>query len=181
MLIYRYLPAEFALLAIQEQRLKVGRINNLNDVFDCWPRIIPNKGMDPDEAYRIAEKVMGVFSHVWGSLSYCATAENLLVWSHYGDGHRGIALGFDIDALRKEDGEKEASMIYPIEYVGSRKKQKRPPSQSSAYRKLYLERNMAAPLYRVRFLKAFLQRAEIGPMSKNIANLSHWNGVISRE
>jgi hypothetical protein len=48
-IIYRYLPSEFALLAIQQQRLKVGRLNELNDIFDCGPAIIPPKSVLPSE------------------------------------------------------------------------------------------------------------------------------------
>jgi hypothetical protein len=48
-MIYRYLPSEFALLAIQQQRLKVGRLNELNDIFDCGPAIIPPKSVLPSE------------------------------------------------------------------------------------------------------------------------------------
>jgi hypothetical protein len=46
---YRYLPAEFALKAIQEQRLKVGRLLELNDIFDSRPRFVGPPGTSDDE------------------------------------------------------------------------------------------------------------------------------------
>jgi len=117
MLVYRYLPAEFALLAIQEQRLRVGRIDKLNDVFECWPRIVSQKGITRDEVFRMGRQLIADFANIWGSISYCATAESVLVWSHYGDAHRGIALGFDLGALREKKPGMQLCMINEIVYV----------------------------------------------------------------
>ena len=102
MLFYRYLPYEFALKAIQEQRMKVGRIHELNDIFDCRPRMIGPPDMSEEEIDSRVFKLIRTISNEIGVLCYCATAENLLVWSHYGLGHKGMALGFELRPLQHD-------------------------------------------------------------------------------
>jgi Protein of unknown function (DUF2971) len=34
----------------------------------------------------------------YGIVSFCEEPDNLLLWAHYGDSHRGIALGIQFDA-----------------------------------------------------------------------------------
>jgi len=50
MLLYRYLSLEHAIGCVEERRLKVGRLNELNDPFDCFPRVInlPSEAKDFD-------------------------------------------------------------------------------------------------------------------------------------
>lgn len=39
MIFYRYLEARYALDALQTGQWKIGRLNKLNDIFDCRPRL----------------------------------------------------------------------------------------------------------------------------------------------
>ena len=95
MIIYRYLPSEFALLAIQQQRLKVGRLNELNDIFDCRPTVVPPQGVSQADGRTFVESMLDTIANDGGVICYCGNADNLLVWSHYGMAHKGIALGFE--------------------------------------------------------------------------------------
>lgn len=96
MIVYRYLAPEFALLAIQQQRLKVGRFHEFNDIFDARPEIIPPRRLsEVGETFK--ESLFTEITAQGGFICYCGTPDNLLVWSHYGMGHKGIALGFEYD------------------------------------------------------------------------------------
>ena len=82
--------------AIEHKRLKVSHPYNLNDIYDCWPKIIFDRSFDSakNEAFE-EEFIRNVHADV-GLGCYCGDATNLLLWSHYGDSHKGIALGFDL-------------------------------------------------------------------------------------
>jgi hypothetical protein len=88
---YRYLETRFALEALQAGHWKIGRLNKLNDIFDCRPRLVNHprgmEGMDNKYLESIGETL--------GLLCYCAVNDDPTVWGHYGDQHRGMALGFE--------------------------------------------------------------------------------------
>ena len=41
MMIYKFLPAEYATAALDQGRLKVSELSGLNDIYDCAPLIGP--------------------------------------------------------------------------------------------------------------------------------------------
>jgi hypothetical protein len=96
MLLYRYLSLEHAIGCVEERRLKVGRLNELNDPFDCFPRVInlPSEAKDFDLGF--ADGILNGWSSKFGLVCYSATINDPVLWSHYASGHRGIALGFEI-------------------------------------------------------------------------------------
>jgi len=93
-ILYRYLPSKYALLAIQEGRLKVGMPNELNDPYDCLPRF---KGIDGQIGDQASIHALNYLSCYLGLLCYCKSIENPVVWSHYADAHRGIVLGIEYE------------------------------------------------------------------------------------
>ena len=77
---------------MRHRRLKIARLDDLNDPFDLCALAQP----DPElrMALRLYRKeVSQQFVLVCFSLSWW----NPLLWSHYGDRHHGIALGFDLN------------------------------------------------------------------------------------
>jgi hypothetical protein len=97
MLLYRYLPEQYALEALQTGSLKVSRLLELNDPADCQPRLAdaPAQGSrDADEAF--ARNYLQTLYRDVGMLSFSASISDPVIWSHYADSHRGIALGYDI-------------------------------------------------------------------------------------
>jgi len=93
MIVYRYLPEEFGLRALQQQKWKIARLLELNDPFDCQPILSRNSGADEvlasDDAY-----FRELYDSI-GILCYCSSINDPVIWSHYADSHRGIALGFE--------------------------------------------------------------------------------------
>ena len=90
---YRYLSEQHALDALQKRCWKVGRILELNDPLDCRPVICQDgKPLDPSAplppALRKTYEALGV-------ICYSQSIEDSVIWSHYGDKHAGIALGFE--------------------------------------------------------------------------------------
>jgi len=94
-MLYKFLPAKYALQALQESRVKVSRMNKLNDIYDCFPRVTGKGKFFEDDPKHAEEYVRRRAFEEYGMISYCGAVESLLLWSHYADSHRGIALGFD--------------------------------------------------------------------------------------
>jgi len=98
-LLYRYLPACYALDALQTGLWKVGRTAELNDPADFRPYAVPLDETDSGRTFakESGDRMMESFAKLWGVLSFSETIEDPVVWSHYADSHRGIALGFELD------------------------------------------------------------------------------------
>ena len=97
MTFYRYLSARYALEALQSGEWKIGRLSKLNDIFDCQPQFINH----PRGTEGLDEKYLENLNETLGLLCYCAVDNDPTVWGHYGDQHRGIALGFQFDENEK--------------------------------------------------------------------------------
>ncbi|MGM5053297.1 DUF2971 domain-containing protein [Rhizobium sp. 814_E9_N1_1] len=91
MRLYHFTSQKFGLLAIRNQRLKVARINALNDPFEFlgWNLQDPQTRakLRKWKEERNAELGILCFSRKWS---------NPLLWGHYADKHQGLALGFDV-------------------------------------------------------------------------------------
>ena len=89
--LYKFMKAEFALLALKDRRLKVSKIDDLNDPFD----LSSVDTTDPHVEAFLEQYVVN-FRAKNGILCFSRNWDNLLLWSHYGDGHAGMCLGFDV-------------------------------------------------------------------------------------
>ena len=106
-MIYRMLRTEYAIQAIETQSLKVGSMAELNDPSDCAPIIndLPERYDDfPDLAIR---HIFGQVAESLGVLCFTEAIRDPVLWSHYGDSHRGVALGFDFPASEE---------VKPVQY-----------------------------------------------------------------
>jgi hypothetical protein len=91
MRLYHFTTQQFGIIALQNRRLKIARIDRLNDPFEFlgW------KLQDAETRTKLRRwkaernKTLGIlcFSHKWS---------NPLLWGHYADKHQGMALGFDV-------------------------------------------------------------------------------------
>jgi hypothetical protein len=88
---YHFVPANHGLDDLRNRRLKIARLDELNDPFELWAVAQPNKelreGLRRSKA-RLAQNT--------GALCFSLSWRNPLMWSHYADRHRGLALGFDV-------------------------------------------------------------------------------------
>lgn len=102
---FHLLSEKYALQALQNQRLKVATFNDLNDPFELLASDLTDKRVR--RGFRLwkdrTSKTIGLlcFSRRW---------RNPLLWSHYADRHRGIALEVEIDD----------ELVVPVRYSGRR-------------------------------------------------------------
>lgn len=92
---YHLLSSEHALSDLRYRRLKIAQLDDLNDPFDLWALAQP----DP-ELRKALRGFRRDVAQKFGMVSFSMTWQNPLLWSHYGDRHRGIALGFDLDPAK---------------------------------------------------------------------------------
>lgn len=99
--LYRFLAAKWALKTLREHRLHVSRISKLNDPFEWRIGAIA----DTPEHARIGREAFDAFvgrlDNQFGIISMCARNSDPVIWSHYADSHKGIALEFE--HLRTDD------------------------------------------------------------------------------
>jgi hypothetical protein len=93
--LYRYFKAEDALNTLQLWRLKVGRIQELNDPFDCFPSITRFPDNSALTRENFAEDLLKSWTSLFGVICFSATNSDPVLWSHYADAHEGIALEID--------------------------------------------------------------------------------------
>ena len=92
---YHLLSSHHALDNLRHRRLKIAQLDDLNDPFDLWTLA------QPDRKLRMALRLFRrEVSQYFGMVCFSLSWENPLLWSHYGDRHRGMALGFDLDATK---------------------------------------------------------------------------------
>lgn len=94
-ILYRFLAAEWALKTIQERRLHVSRIAKLNDPFEWRIGTIGATSMMADIGRQTFDSFVERINDQWGLISMSAEVSDPVIWSHYADCHRGIALEFD--------------------------------------------------------------------------------------
>jgi hypothetical protein len=91
MKLFHLSPAEYAIANIALQRLKISRIGDLNDPFELLP-------IDArDKKVRVAvREAREAINETTGVICFSKDWSNPVLWSHYADKHRGIALGFEV-------------------------------------------------------------------------------------
>lgn len=122
MLIYKYTSSDAGKLIIENGSFRFSQIEILNDPFEVKPsfslfkksikesvRNNPKMEADfKDKSYieresiiqRTVQPTIDEAERNFGSflvLSLTKKKENLLMWSHYADSHRGLVIGFDYD------------------------------------------------------------------------------------
>lgn len=91
MIVYHFTSPEFALRALRDRRLKIARINELNDPFEfCAANFA-----DADTRIKL-ETFKNQVNERYGVICFCENYHDPVLWSHYADGHRGVVLVFEI-------------------------------------------------------------------------------------
>lgn len=92
MRLYQLGSAHYALQNVEQRQLKISRIDDLNDPFELLGAMQRDK--DWRRAFAQAKNQIHTKD---GVLCFSRSWRNPVLWSHYGDKHRGICLGFDVD------------------------------------------------------------------------------------
>lgn len=93
--VYHFCNEKYGLENIEKSRLKVATIMDLNDPFEmmCF------SSRDSEQRKNILHFKRKV-AEQFGMLCFSRTYVSPVQWGHYGDKHKGLCLGFDVDADR---------------------------------------------------------------------------------
>ena len=91
MRVYHLLSEKYALDNLKRRRLKVSRLEDMNDPFELLGVALKKK--EHRDALRGFKADM---DRSIGALCFSRSWSHPLIWSHYADKHRGICLGFDV-------------------------------------------------------------------------------------
>lgn len=107
---YHFIPGQYGLEAIRSKRLKIARINELNDPFE-FGAVIGGPVFN-----RTSENFKAIAHDEYGIICFSSIWNHPLMWSHYAEKHSGIALGFSIvsDADDKEMNRVKYSSKRPV-------------------------------------------------------------------
>jgi hypothetical protein len=105
MRLYYFTGAKFGLDAVGLRRLKISRIDRLNDPFEMLA------GTQSDRLTRQAMRIIrDVFAKRLGLVCFSRDWHNPVMWGHYAENHHGLCLGFDVDE----------AVAMPVDYVTKR-------------------------------------------------------------
>ena len=91
MIVHHFLPAEFALRALRDRRLKIARLDELHDPFEFGLAGYPDVG-----ARNELKTMRNRLNEQYGVLCFSRIYHDPVLWSRYADDHRGVALLFEI-------------------------------------------------------------------------------------
>lgn len=91
MKLFHFLSEEYALKALKDQRLKVSRFSGFNDPFELTSMTLDDK-FNRSVINKNKEKIDEIFRVLCCSASW----NSPLLWGHYGDKHKGIALELEV-------------------------------------------------------------------------------------
>jgi len=92
MKVYHFINELYGLEAIQNQRLKASKLSDLNDPFELFSIDLSSSKM-----FREAmETHKSYLAHKWYILCFSKSWRSPLLWSHYADRHKGMALEFEV-------------------------------------------------------------------------------------
>jgi hypothetical protein len=98
MRVYKFLEAKWAIENIKKKRLKVSRVNDLNDPCESIFAYSDSCSIDMTRFVDFIDKRQGL-------LCFSKKYDCHLLWAHYAEKHQGICLGFDIpDITTKPSG-----------------------------------------------------------------------------
>lgn len=91
MRLYHFKCAKFGIESLTKGRLKISTLNELNDPFEmlCW------NTKDPSSRLKL-KKWKDEHNSVFGIVCFSQKWSNPLLWSHYADRHKGIAIEFNV-------------------------------------------------------------------------------------
>jgi Protein of unknown function (DUF2971) len=106
MIIYRYLNALHGIQALQTRKLKVSRLLELNDPLDCQPTLknLPTQYSTDDQRTAFEQQYLRQIFNSVGIICYSDAIQDPVIWSHYAEAHKGIALGFELPLNADERG-----------------------------------------------------------------------------
>ena len=105
MKVYHFISEQFALDVISDQRLKISLLNDLNDPFELNAVDLPDY-----ESRKKASDFKKHMANQYGILCFSKGWRNPLLWSHYANRHKGVAIEIEV----------QDNIAHPIKYRKNR-------------------------------------------------------------
>lgn len=99
MLLYKYLKSKYLLPNLQDRLIKVTTLSDVNDPYEWLPSVVDTDGKHLSST-RCREIFLDTLAKKHGFISLSATASDPLLWAHYAEQHKGVALEFDLPRER---------------------------------------------------------------------------------
>ena len=107
-ILYKYIDINGAKLMLGNRNLQFTNASQLNDPFDCHPKLIDYsnvpkhklQGWIPEEWWIEKEELdaLNLRNDTW-LCSLSKVNDSLLMWSHYCYNHKGVCIGLDLDKV----------------------------------------------------------------------------------
>ena len=106
-ILYKYLDIHGARCMIGNKNLQFTNATQLNDPFDCHPKLIDYSNMPPPKPTRVFEEfwkrkmendAQNKRNETW-LCSLSKVNDSILMWSHYCYNHKGVCIGLDLDKV----------------------------------------------------------------------------------
>jgi len=110
MRLYHYLETKWALDDIRRGRLKLSTIEDMNDPYEGF-----SVCSDHEVTQAALEKTLWELVNKYIALCFSLSPNNILMWSHYGEKHKGICLGFDVP----DEFTRPVEYIHNVQAVGN--------------------------------------------------------------
>lgn len=95
--LYHFMAKEHAISCVEESRLKVATLENMNDPYEFHVLLDGYSSQEADIYFKQH------FNDKLGFWCFSKNLENPVQWAHYADNHRGVCLRFEIkDSLLQE-------------------------------------------------------------------------------
>jgi hypothetical protein len=91
MMVYHFTKSGYGIDNIDLRRLKISRFNDLNDPFELLAADL----LDPRHRFSL-QKHKDDFHNKYGMICFSSSWKNPLLWGHYAEYHKGMALGFEV-------------------------------------------------------------------------------------
>lgn len=113
MLLYRFLNLDHSLQLLQDQEWKVSRLLQLNDPADCVPTLVGGPSLPTQAAQKVfaLNYLKEMYQNI-GMVCFSANVTDPVIWSHYADAHRGMAIGFEMQV--------PSPMVHEVKYQEDR-------------------------------------------------------------
>ena len=99
MILYKYMPASAAKLILENRSIGFAKPDTFNDPYEL-KAAYPPQGDNPLTLFIEGVRSLSM-QFIWSDTSgvLCLTRNplNALMWAHYGDEHRGVVLGIDVE------------------------------------------------------------------------------------
>lgn len=110
-LLYHYTRFEFALDDILNHHIKVATLDAVNDPYE-WVFCLKKADGSSYPAAQVKDWWHNHYQNKVGFISLSEQCDNLVMWSHYADKHRGVVFGFECDP--------NVSKVWPVKYCSQR-------------------------------------------------------------